>query len=230
MHGDEHPAVALLQSYQASDSQDEPPEPEKEEEEVNFTLQDVQFLASNRRKVERFREYLSQKPSYGDQLSSENTNAFHIAARFGNTGGIEALLEAGCDHSIRNQDGMTPLDIILTTHGDQHSAVTLLRNHGASESVSFTMEDVHFGAASKGHVDELREFLLIKPKWGDQVDANGWNALHVAARAGNTKGIEALLEAGCDKTILNNAKLTPLDIVIENHGASHAAAELLRDD
>ena len=111
--------------------QDQPHETEPVHEESPghfYTLEDVHSLAHQFDGGRRLEEILSTNPKLGEQVDENHWNAFHIAATHGHYFILSALVDAGCDKNIRNNHGQTALDILLQNHGENHPAVSLLRD------------------------------------------------------------------------------------------------------
>ncbi|NXQ11127.1 NUD12 pyrophosphatase, partial [Peucedramus taeniatus] len=66
--------------------------------------------------------------------------------------------------------------------------------------------------AAAGDAARLRALLRRSPSLLDAAAGNGWTALMYAARNGHLEAVQALLQEGCDRSIVNKSKQTALDI------------------
>jgi len=91
-------------------------------------------------------------------------------------------------------------------------------------------------AAQHGDIDLLNEILLRvdDPKSViDDVDENGWSALHEAAR-NSEKGLDTIrffvstTNGGCNMNLKTKKGQTALDLAIEIHGSNHDIVKFLR--
>ncbi|NXO94682.1 NUD12 pyrophosphatase, partial [Certhia brachydactyla] len=67
-------------------------------------------------------------------------------------------------------------------------------------------------AAAAGDAARLQALLRRCPALLDAAAANGWTALMFAARNGHLQVVRALLQEGCDRSIVNKSRQTALDI------------------
>lgn len=70
-------------------------------------------------------ELLLEESAYIDAASPNDTTPLMMAARYGNRDTVKALLEAGADASLRNQQGLSALDFAV--RADRSDIVELLR-------------------------------------------------------------------------------------------------------
>ena len=85
--------------------------------------------------------------------------------------------------------------------------------------------------ASKGNVEALKKLAEEDPDVLFQVDSNGWQPLHEAARSGNTEVVQYLIEQGVDVNARTNAGkgASALWWAEEQRGVNHGAAQALRN-
>jgi prolyl 4-hydroxylase len=79
----------------------------------------------------------------------------------------------------------------------------------------------------QGDVEWLREIAEQDPATLDQLDENGWHALHEAVRFGNIEMIQILLDHGADVNQETYYKQTPLSLALKYHGSDHPVTEFL---
>jgi len=102
---------------------------------LDFLPSDVR-LAAGRIKNELLAHYISTSPEMVDASDRSGWRPIHEAARAGNLGGIQLLVDAGCDLTLktgRSGKGGTALWWAIQRYGEDHNVVRLLRFHGALE-------------------------------------------------------------------------------------------------
>jgi ribosome recycling factor len=97
----------------------------------------------------------------------------------------------------------------------------------ASAEQKFSPRDVRFAA---GHGDHklLITYLDAKPEYVDRTDKNGWTALHLAIRAGQTPSVQFLLKYKADVNVMTNDGRAPLAMALELLGKNHRISQMLR--
>ncbi|NP_001355322.1 NAD-capped RNA hydrolase NUDT12 isoform 2 [Mus musculus] len=73
------------------------------------------------------------------------------------------------------------------------------------------ISELHSSAA-EGNVAKLAGILSHSPSLLNETSENGWTALMYAARNGHPDVVQFLLEKGCDRSLVNKARQTALDI------------------
>ncbi|KAI9659824.1 MAG: hypothetical protein M1821_001175 [Bathelium mastoideum] len=148
-----------------------------------------------------------------DERTSDDQTALHIAATFGSFVVIDLLVRAGASLDARDQAGRTPLEI--ATLGRWADVVHDLIRLGAS--LVFTRAEgkssstvIHAATANANDGNALVTEILTKHdivrenrKLLNLQDDRGWTALHQAAYYGDIKSVDALLNAGADRTVLS---------------------------
>ena len=178
----------------------------------------------------------------------------HDAAISGTPADIRALIDAGHDIEVRNDDGDTPLHS-AAAKGTPDNIRALLdagANIEAHSSLKFT--PLHKAAGGGGirsllcaedpyairllldrgadinarHPDNIR--ILIEA--GANIEARaktGHTPLHIAASYGTHAEIRALLDAGADPSVRHENGGTPLDMAERREDGDAVPAEILRD-
>ncbi|CAM9793075.1 unnamed protein product, partial [Pylaiella littoralis] len=160
-------------------------------------------------------------------LDGRGLTPLHLAAREAHAGVVEILLDAGADARARCVvDGLQlPLDLAaMGGHVDVISVFTRRDLEIVNDTETAT------GYAAMRHAAEHNQVASIDVLVGaganlELQDTGGCTALHVAAASPDCKAaVEALLQHGAYKEILNNEELTPLLVAIQKgHEASAMA-------
>ena len=100
--------------------------------------------------------------------------------------------------------------------------------HQEAEANSITKQDFRFAAGGRESLEDVVSFIDRHPDMVNSPDANGWTALHEAARAGNTEIIQVLLGAGADVALITKSGKNALQLLEGTHGPTHPAASILR--
>ncbi len=104
-------------------------------EDPDFIASDVRF-AAGRLTNDLLAYYISVMPEMMDAKDGSGWSPIHEAARAGNVGGVQLLISAGADVSLRTGrggKGGTALWWAIQRYGEDHDVVKLLRAHGAPE-------------------------------------------------------------------------------------------------
>eukprot|EP00752_Nemacystus_decipiens_P008237 g7365.t2 len=133
----------------------------------------------------------------------------HGAAHGGQPPVFQALLDAGVDVSLRNNERFTPLMI-----ASQKGRVDLFRSvveRGLNDVNDTCVNGMSplFLATEEAGVDMVKAVLAA----GGDVQSrtiDGWTPLHAAARRGNVRVIRALLRGGSDVASRGQSAITPL--------------------
>ena len=194
-----------------------------------FSATDVR-RAAGRGDVEALSEMLRIKPEWKDAADSNGWGPIHLAARKGFTKVVQLLMDAGCDPALETLNGRKALGIAMEKLGDDHPTTALLMTSVAANNneqvVSYTPADVRRLAAI-GDAVELAKVVEAEPGWVDEVDENGWAAIHLAARAGEVETTKLLLDKGCNVELETPSGRTPGMLAYERLGADHAVTQLL---
>ncbi len=142
---------------------------------------DALYIASRNGREEAVRALLAHGPDLSFRAFAGGT-ALHWAYFAGSRGAVEALLRAGAEPTLRDDDvGCTP------------------RAFGIS------------WPAHVGWVTKVRQRLADDPTLVDVMDG-GHTPLHLAAKAGQLGVVKALLEAGANANLRNGEGKTALDL------------------
>jgi len=123
------------------------------------------------------------------------TTALMYAAAFGNVETVKILIDAGADVNAHNSLGATA----LLWGGDDMEKVRLLVEHGADVNARSKIgrTALHRAATCEGCSGIVR-YLLSKGADPNAADNPGFASLTLAALAGDTESVKALLAAGAD--------------------------------
>jgi ankyrin repeat protein len=145
----------------------------------------------------------------------EGDTALHIAAIHGDTESVKALIQSGADPDIKNRWGDTPL-YIAALNGHLGSIVALV-HAGADPDIQNCWGNTPLYIAALNNHPASIEALAQAGANANIQNKDGWTALHCASsKSENMSKIEcvkALLDAGADYTLMNNAFQTPEDLV-----------------
>ena len=122
----------------------------------------------------------------------------------------EALFEVGGDPSLRNDEGLTPLDLALSS---------------GNQAFVYWLNERLFRAAEAAPADTVRT-LLEAGAVVDGRDAYGQTPLMYAVHKNRQEAVSALLAAGADANARSRAGWTPLMYAARDANADVAAALL----
>ncbi|KRZ56108.1 Ankyrin-1 [Trichinella nativa] len=157
----------------------------------------------------------------GVPLHMPNRNgalALHCAARLGHVGVVRALLNKGAPIDFKTKNGYTALHVAV--QAGMPDVVEYLLGYGADAHArggKLNKTPLHCAASLSGAEAEVCADMLIKS--GADVNAlleNGETALHLAARVGNAKMAQILLNEDCDPMIASQNGETALHVSIQN--------------
>ncbi|CAM9571834.1 unnamed protein product [Lampetra fluviatilis] len=151
----------------------------------------------------------------------------HVAARRGHAAVVRALLQKGAPPDARAKDGHTALHA-ATLHC-RPLAVQALLGFGAQVQLTGgpAQETPLHIAARVPEGEKVAEMLLKSGANVNAVQKDGQTALHVSARHGHLKMLQALLEEGGDLTCLSEAGEGVLHVAVR-HGHVSLVREILR--
>ncbi|GFY67799.1 histone-lysine N-methyltransferase EHMT2 [Trichonephila inaurata madagascariensis] len=139
----------------------------------------------------------------------KNNTPLHIAAFYGSTGIIHALLQCGALIDAINDDLETPL--ILAVEKDQTSVVRYLIHAGAQVDVKNENGLTAFHVACKNNCKEIAELLFNTGKFDVNLqDDGGWTPLVWACEHNYVGLIQWLLNLDADPNVRDNEENTAL--------------------
>lgn len=124
---------------------------------------------------------------------------------------IEILLNAGADVNVPDSvNGMTPLHYSILTRDEK--LVTEILSKGAFVNMADFRCVTPLMLAASNNLPFPCLLMINKLAELDDVDENGWCALHYAAYAGYPKCVKVLLNNAADRYLRDNNKRRPLHI------------------
>lgn len=149
-------------------------------------------IATQKADAHEVRRLLSKDPSlvHARQSTREDRTPLHAACCASHPAYSEVariLIEAGADLEARNSDGETPLFLLV--------------------------KSVEAGVASQSE-GVLRALLAAGAKVNVTGPHHDWTPLHEAARRGNLRFVEILLEFGANPALKSNRNSTPRDAAL----------------
>ena len=130
----------------------------------------------------------------------------HIAAKRGDRGLVQYILEKGAE--INAQDTSASTALCEASEKGHLNVVQFLLDRGACPDTGY-VTPMH-RAADNGHTEVLQ--LLIN-SWANvnvQIPRSGFTPLHVAAIEGHKDAVKLLLESGADHSMTANNGQTPI--------------------
>lgn len=125
--------------------------------------------------------------------------ALHHAARWGDTSMAQALLANGADPSLRNRDGVSPLDIAQP--GGEFAAMLPVDSHVQAEGAFGVMAVQCRDAIEARQAGKLMRLLASTNASLDETDRRGFALLHYAIQSSSLEMVRALLEAGAEVNV-----------------------------
>ncbi|XP_057809485.1 uncharacterized protein LOC131023870 isoform X2 [Salvia miltiorrhiza] len=158
------------------------------------------MLAAKAEKV-NIVKYLISKGAEVQMSSDKGFTALHYAVQKGNLELMELLLKSGADIDAESVDG-TPLQYAASC-GSVEAVKFLLKNNAEPDAITS-----FFGSplisAIKSRSFECME-LLLKGKADPNQYLYGLNTLSHAAKEGDTRYLNRLIEAGADPSLVNSS-------------------------
>ncbi len=151
----------------------------------------------------------------------------HVAAFMGHGAAAQALLKAGADPALLDNQRYDAVTIVSVR--DDVDTLKILLANGASARLITSVYDgtALIAAAHLGHDGIVRELVKAGAPL-DHVNNLGWTALMESVVLGDggrrhTETLRILLEAGADRRIADRQNRTPLD-----HAKARGYAEMVR--
>lgn len=168
--------------------------------------------------------YLISKGANLNNINPElNMTPLMWSAFMGTDKSAKALIAAGADLNIQNNEGDTALHYAVNWIHPE--VCKLLINAGANVNIQNKQGETPLHcAAKKGFYDVVEIVLSARPDL-EARDKSGFTPLHWAASYGYLDVIEQLLDAGADINVKNNNQLTPEEQAKRNN--HQKAAQLL---
>lgn len=124
---------------------------------------------------------------------------------------IEALLEAGFDVDVRDDEGRTALMVAVSSHQNRDVVVYLLEAGADPNARNYSGVTPLMYAAFNNDNPEILSILLSEANLDiNAYDHSGWTALMHASRNNVPEVLSALLQVGPELEIRNNSGLTAL--------------------
>ena len=140
--------------------------------------------------------------------------ALHLAASRGHVNIVEHLVRMGADATIKDSDGITPLETAMK-NGHRQCARVLLAHEGAKHTpISWELPGFHL-AALCGHLHILEQFIT-QGEDPDQLCPDGLCAVHYASSVGNVKIIAFLKRKDSIERVSVPGGLTSLHFAARN--------------
>lgn len=154
--------------------------------------------------------------------------ALHMAAAIGSPEVVDALLAADAEVNARTKAGITPL-MLAAGDGRRDNVLRLLLAEADIDAM-----DGHGGtplmyAVANGHAGIADVLLSGDAAWYPNND-DGWNAMTLAARAGNAEVLQVLIGHGLDPDMRDGAGRLPWEIAMQRGLAELARTLRARDD
>ncbi len=146
------------------------------------------------------------------------------AARRGDAGAVEALIEAGADVGITGGDGSTAL--LWASHRDDLDTARRLLEAGAAVDAANDLGATPLWAASQNGSRAMVRLLLGAAADPDLALLSGETPVMVAARAGSAEVVELLAGAGADLDRRGSRGQTALMWAVAQHHADVVGALL----
>jgi ankyrin repeat protein len=144
--------------------------------------------------AERVREDLRLQPDLAAARSPDGWTALHLAAHFGHTEAMQALLDAGAGVHARSANDLANHPLHAAVAGGNAGAVSLLLSRGADvNAIQHAGWTPLHGAAQAGHLEILRLLLEHGAETSARND-DGSTALALAERHGRDAAVALLRE------------------------------------
>jgi len=144
---------------------------------------------------------------------NNDNSLLHIAATNGQDRFVNELINIGFQPNTRNNLGCTPLHIAISQSNKLNfleTSKSLIRRGADIEATDNGDETPLLSAAAENQYNGV--FFLLNANANPHAKCYyGWTALHHAARHGNLKMFEELINFGADKLVKDNYGKTPLD-------------------
>jgi ankyrin repeat protein len=157
--------------------------------------------------------------------ANSSWDALRIAAREGQAEIVELLLNKGANINDRSRAGATAL--IFAIENEHKDVIDVLLKHNADITISLQTNGIYhtkFNVVAGDMPLDVeiklgrKDIVQILPDNNADINiqANGWNALRIAAREGQAEIVELLLHKGADINSRSRAGATALIFAIEN--------------
>jgi ankyrin repeat protein len=145
----------------------------------------------------------------GVSMEESKNKELHLAACWGTTRDVEAILAKGADVNVKNWVGMTPLH--YTARKGNSEGCRVLLNRGADiEAKNNRGRTPLHQAAMYGNADAVH--TLLNAGASNVVKTpTGHTPLHLAVYKGNKEAVQALVAAGADIYAKDSKNCTPSD-------------------
>ncbi|MEO8409953.1 MAG: ankyrin repeat domain-containing protein [Propionivibrio sp.] len=161
-------------------------------------------------------ERLAASPAELNARDRHGRTALHVATFARRRGVLQALLDAGADHSVLENDRYDAVTIAAVS--DDEETLRLLLTAGASAKLVTSRYDgtALIAAAHLGHIGVVRQLIAACAPL-DHVNNLHWTALIEAIVLGDggarhQQTVQALLDAGADTRLADGDGRTPLQL------------------
>ena len=142
----------------------------------------------------------------------EGWTLLHLAAAFGKTATVNALIAAGAEVDARDKQGMTPLLLAMRWIASADNVKALIAA-GAEVDVRhrrYRVTPLHIAAGA--YKSTMVKAMIAAGAKVDARNNKGWTPLHYAAYAGEAESIIALLDAGASTAARTDSGDTAFDL------------------
>lgn len=157
---------------------------------------------------------IMQRQLFINKVDSEGVSWLHMAAKYGNTDTLSALLESGADINLTANKWGTAL--FIAAQSRHISAVRLLLKKGADVNRASNKGETPLLLASQDGFIEGVQLLLEYGAGINFTSDKGLTALYIAAQNGHVLIVRLLLKNGAEINLTSGEGKTPLYIAAQN--------------
>ncbi|XP_068228794.1 transient receptor potential cation channel subfamily A member 1 homolog [Palaemon carinicauda] len=171
----------------------------------------------NERIIQEVENLLEDSPDIINTVSEDGLTPLHLAAINNQAGILSALLSHGADPELRDAvEGFTPLLYTITQQSLECFEI-LLKKGVNVDACDKGGQSALYHAVVHHYVQGRMVEKLLKFGADVNLEVKGQTLLHVAARVGNPRVLQELLDAKPKNIdMLDNSKLSPLHLAAEN--------------
>ncbi len=168
----------------------------------------VLFRSAQRGDVQKIESLTQSGVPLNTRDRRSGATAIIIASRHGHTAVVKALLDAGADARVRDNQNMTAL--LWATEGGHSDVVDLLSHSVVDKEVRNAAGETALTAAAWYGYDDIVTSLLANGADVDARNNDGWSALINASINGHVTTARELLVAGANPNLTSNDGKTAL--------------------